>query len=370
MPIRKRDQLLFSALRRGEEITSRHLLEMDLGVYPPPGLNVPAAANDNVVSIQSLHQNNGVSWKEKLFSILATGGYVNDPVTDPATGLARPSPRTLFINPLLTSPAGAVMSVVAVFSLVNLAFVLAPISPLLALLPASIFIMTGVSSLRLGMVTSIIDKLYNSSFDTIGHEHAHILQRDDMERGTTGVDLMANRFKNSLDAALEKRAPLRHKFDNALSGNTLPNFMQDAELQARIHTVIAHQTRKYGRLPATRHELWAALIDAGLKAPAAITDELKSAQDTSYAAFQQHGLKAAFNRAVRGVGDKATAELNGILRAHLFDDLKEKFWRDTLPYLYGHLVELYGDPAGLNRMGFPQPPPRGNPAPQPAAATP
>lgn len=328
-----------------------------MGVFPPPGLNIPPAANDNVVAIQSPLENDGVTWKQKLFSILATGGYVNDPVFDPETKLAKPSPRKMFINPLLVSAAGAVMSVIAVLGLANMAVVLGAVSPLLALLPLGLFVMTGVSSLRGALVTSIVDKLYNSPLETIGHEHAHILQRDDMERGGTGINLMENRFKNELETALNTRAPLRHKFDNILSGNCLPNFTQDAELQARIHTIAAHICRKHGRLPATRLELWAAMIDAGLKAPPKVYEALKDAQDRSHEKFLETGLKAGFNRAVRGVADKATAEMNAVYRSHLFADLKEKFWEETLPYLYGHLLELYGHGSGRKDMGFAKPAP-------------
>lgn len=350
--LRERDRQVFKILRSGQDITSRHLLKMDMGVYPPPGLNIPAAANDNVVAIQSPHQNNGISLNEKMFSLLATGGYVNDPVIDPATGLARPSPRTMFINPLLSSPIGAVMSAFSVYSLVQMTVLFAPISPLVAVLPAALFVVTGFSSLRSALFTSIIDKLYNSPLDTIGHEHTHILQKDDMERGGTGFNLMDNYFKTRLETALKVKAPLRYKFDNALSGNCISNFMQDVEVQARLHTIIAHECREHGRMPMTKHELWAALIDAGLQAPPKVYEALKLSTDKSHETFCKGGIRAAFKRAVRGVADKSTAEMNAVFRAHLFSDLKEKFWEETMPYLYGHLLELYGHSTGRQDMGF------------------
>lgn len=350
--LRARDRQIFKILREGKDVTSRHLLEMDMGVYPPLGLNIPPAANDNVVCIQSPHQNKDIPFKEKLFSLLATGGYVNDPVMDSETGLAKPSPRTIFVNPLLSSPLGAAMSVFSVYSLVRMSVVFAPLSLAVAALPASLFIVTGLSSLRGALFTSIIDKVYNSPFDTIGHEHTHILQKDDMEKGGTGFNLMANPFRTALESAMKVRAPLRYKFNNILSGNCLDNFLQDAEVQARLHTVIAHECREHGRMPTTKHELWAALIDAGLEAPPVIRKELKNADDKSHEDFLEKGMTAAFSRAVRGFADKSTAELNAAHRAHLFPDLKEKFWQETMPYLYGHLLELYGHTTGRQDMGF------------------
>lgn len=350
---RARDRQLAKALRAGQDITSQYLLKLEMGVFPPPGLNIPPTANDNIVAIQAPYQNKDLSFGKKVFSLLATGGYVNDPVTDPATGLARPSPRTLFINPLLASPIGGALTLLAVGVLAHLGLLLAALSPFLAVVPAALFAVMGASSLRIAAVTSLIDKLYNSLFDTVGHEHIHILQRDDMETGRTGINLMTNAFKNKLKTALKERGPLRHAFDNALSGNCVDNFLQDVEVQARLHTVLAHACRKHGRLPTTKHELWAALIDAGMQAPGKIHEELKrAANDDGKGSFYQTGLRAGFNRMARRGLDKSTAELNAVYRAHIFPDLKEKFWQETIPYLYGHLLELYGHRQGRKEMGF------------------
>lgn len=352
---RTRDRALFRALRSSTALTSRFLLEIDFGTFPPKGLNIPAAANDNnknFLAIKSTHENDGIDIGEKIFSLLATSGYVNDPVFDPKSGLARPSPRVMYINPLISSPASAAMSGFIAYSLTNMSFLLAAINPALAAVPFALFAMTSLSSLRGALVTSIVEKAYNSQLDTVAHEHVHILQKDDMESGKSGFNLCANKFKSELEESLQKRAPLRHKLDVILSGNTVPNFLQDAETQARIHGVIAHECRKHGRMPTTRHELWAALIDAGLKAPEKVYKELENSPDRSHGDFYKPSLRTTFNRAARGALDKTTAELNTIYRAHLLPDLKEKFWQETLPYLYGHLLELYGHETGRKDMGF------------------
>lgn len=355
---RLRDRKLFRALRSSTALTSRYLLEIDFGTFPPRGLTIPAPANDNnkgIVCIKSTHQNDGISAGEKIFSLLATSGYVNDPVFDLASGLAKPSPRVMYINPLIASPASAVMSGFIFYSLTQTTLTLASFVPALAAVPFGLFALTAMSSLRGALLTSIVEKVYNSQLDAIGHEHIHILQKDDMESGRSGFNLCANKFKSALETDLHARAPLRHHFDKFMSGNTVPNFLQDAEVQARIHGVIAHECRKHGRVPTTRHELWAALIDAGLKAPKEIHDELKKSADKSHEDFYKPSLRSVFNRVVRGAADKTTAELNTIYRAHLLPDLQEKFWRETLPYLYGHLLELYGHETGRRDMGFLEP---------------
>lgn len=258
----------------------------------------------------------------------------------------------MYINPLISFPAGAALSVFALYGLALSSLMLASLFPPLALIPAGLFALTALSSLRGAMMTSIVEKLYNNSMDAIGHEHVHILQKDDLESGKSGFNIVANTLKTKLENALKARAPKRYYLDNMLSGNTVSYFLNDYELQARLHNLVACGYQKHGRIPMSRHELWAALIDTGVMAPQEIHEELKNSSDRSHEDFHKPGPRSSFNRAARGLADKTVAEMNTAYRAHLFDDLKNKFWRETLPYLYGHLLELYGHETGRQDMGF------------------
>ena len=60
---------------------------------------------------------------------------------------------------------------------------------------------------------------------------------------------------------------------------------------------MVHGEKRWGRLPETRHELWGALIDAGLSAPKKIHDELKNSTEAGVKDFYKPGLKTTFNAA-------------------------------------------------------------------------
>jgi len=126
----------------------------------------------------------------------------------------------------------------------------------------------------------------------------------------------------------------------------------DVQTEVILHTIMTHGRQRWGRLPLTPHELWASLIDCGLTAPAKINDKLSSSSKDSHLLFHRSGLSSYFNSSLRSITDKAAAELNAATRAHILSDLKETFWTETLPYLYGHLLELYGDKNGRKLMGF------------------
>lgn len=167
-------------------------------------------------------------------------------------------------------------------------------------------------------------------------------------------NILKNNFK---DAAFSKRwdsgiiAKTAILVEMSTSYMMASYFRSDYEIQARMNTLLTHNYQSWGRMPRTKHELWTALIGAGLRAPAVIRRELaQSTEDTS--TFYKPGLRATFARAASQTLVPHIAEMNTAYWGLYRKDLKEEYWRNTLPYIYGHLTELCGDPDGLRRMGY------------------
>ena len=171
------------------------------------------------------------------------------------------------------------------------------------------------------------DMSFHSFGDTIGHEHIHTLQR---AHTVNAFPIFESVFKNRL----MHEAPL-----NVEDFSREAYFLKDYEVQARLHTLLAAGVRRGNALPSTRDELHRFLLDAGLKSSKTIPSS---------------DLKPAFNlrRSVRKIGDISLSELNDAITALPHERQREFFWDEMLPYLYGHLLQLYGDKQGLEKMGY------------------
>ncbi|MBU0800433.1 MAG: hypothetical protein KKA05_05450, partial [Alphaproteobacteria bacterium] len=218
---------------------------------------------------------------------------------------------------------------------------------------APLLFLMALTSLRNQPLTQIFTLPFRPAMDTIGHENIHVLQERDPYETRTGYNMFRNAFKKSADRVIETSA--LHKnirgANNLLSFGLAGYFRNDYEIQARLNTLLTHNYARWGVLPQTKHQLWAALIDAGLRAPAEIHAELKNSNE-ELSPFYKPDLTSTFNRAAKQITTVHVAELNTAYWGLISADLKKDYWHNTLPYIYGHLAELCGDQAGLARMGY------------------
>ncbi len=174
-------------------------------------------------------------------------------------------------------------------------------------------------------------RIFNKSSDylanTISHEHLHILQWDD--------------YRSSLASSLQNK---RYAIVSQLKETDLfLNYLSDeCEFQARLHTILVNAYQQHGIMPANNHELWAALLSQGIEIPASLTKQID--QDLLQK-FKTDNDFIEFN------SDKqAVREINRLTKSLKEENISE-FWLDTVPRIYGDMLELYGDKYGSIRMG-------------------
>lgn len=162
----------------------------------------------------------------------------------------------------------------------------------------------------------------------IGHEQIHLMQKwclADEEVCNTTHKILGQ-------VAIPKF--LRDSLDALLSGK---------EIQARLHEAMIEGYPRWGRLPLTKLELWAALGNAGYKIPSSIDAQLENTEEGKQARLQ-------FGKRRR----KLERYYGGLHLLHMWlrrEEQKEKIGTEFVPQLYGGLLELYGDRLGRERMG-------------------
>lgn len=192
---------------------------------------------------------------------------------------------------------------------------------------------------------------YVNPHDKSGTIHFNDLYR--MLEGSQGgrrmiSHILTHEFKHVMQVR-DKHESLSSAFDNTrLSLHTLlkPDTRQhtrylalECELQARLHTVIVGAYHQFERLPVTRGELYACLASQGIHVPQHLFSETDQAGFTRDEAFY---MRYADKVAVRNINEVID---------HIVPDQRDKFWQDVIPFIYGDMLELWGDRLGLKRMG-------------------
>ena len=351
----KSDRAVFNDAAKGT-LTTRRLLEIEYGAYPLEGAQI-SADNDHTVQLKAYWQDEERSVIKRIMKTASSTGYFSIKKNS-----NNGNDRTIFLNSFVHSPLGQgritalyhipVLKKVAQFGLAMLAGTLSVGKAVMVAAQhayGAALVAVGASSARFAIAAQILTLPYRAAMDPLGREHIHILQTTEAEK------TKFNPYESTLYKDLKKSFNGKQKAlaitNTICSFGMLPYISRDAEIQANMHTALARGYRKkWQRLPRTRHELWAALAELGIKPPAAIREELKNTTEDKAKTFLKPGLRATFNRYSQKLIRTDVADLDAINEGLLRDDLKEKFWRDTLPYLYGHLLELYGDPAGRQRL--------------------
>lgn len=293
---------------RDETLTSQKMLEIEYGEFPLKGTEIKNT-NDRPVEIKSIFDDKGHSFWLKAFASVFALGYVSDKKKQPSDAADKIQKnegeydRTMYLNHLLKTPFARIFQALTIF--------------------------------------------HRPTYKIIGHEHVHILQLNDENK--TGVDMLKKNTLNDLTNAGPNEFRLAHKFNNAASLGMMNYLRSDKEIQARLHTVMATgYSKRWHQMPETQHQLWGALISSGLIAPKSIYDELKKSKDAGLERFynpRKHPVVQALSKM-----NGESFELNLVYLEIGDPAVKEKHWRENLPQTYGHLLELYGDANGRNRM--------------------
>lgn len=187
-------------------------------------------------------------------------------------------------------------------------------------------------------------------YQVLAHEGAHLLQYQAatlqaLEESTPGSDLSHPGYAadHALQALLS-RHPLRTgglaAVFNRAASRDLAYITRGIEYQAHLHEVLVQGYALWGRLPATRDELWAALAALGVPLTPSVALHLR----------QCPAVTATFVPA--GGPVSSAARSLALVHRNLDAAGRETLWRETLPRLYADLIEMLGDVPGRARFGL------------------
>lgn len=214
----------------------------------------------------------------------------------------------------------------------------------------------------------------NKNANTLAHEHTHIRQglqsfsgiastasssivlmplefiyRE--EKGLGKIRVLFNRLSNNIDAmtpfGLASLLGPHITLNIQEHGkNYIHNYLgTDEEMQARLHEILASGHAVWERMPSTKIELWAALYQCGLNTPKNIKDTLKNTEEG-----QQALQNFPSNSVLRDTIASTVREFNLVYGYAGNEKGRAHLWNHAYPYLYGNLLELYGDDLGRERM--------------------
>ncbi len=194
---------------------------------------------------------------------------------------------------------------------------------------------------------------------TLGHEATHILQGDHYYRAKEMFLLedAQNIWGRNTAPRSEMFAKVIFKpeylkpgvnlDENAykgLSGN-LGYLTRGIEIQARMHQLLSEGYQHWKVMPTTKEEVMISLKNMGVKPPKDIQEKLEALPGYNEINEKFKYQPERVDRSTRG----AATQLNMAQNA-LTAEGQTRFWGAALPYLYGDLIEMYGDRYGLERF--------------------
>ncbi len=210
------------------------------------------------------------------------------------------------------------------------------------------------------MICCTLPHLFGRSMlnETLGHETIHVLQGDHYWRAketlghkasqkiwTDQNDAASNMIAQDVFSKHEGKSFLQRAFI-AATGLVMGNITylkSGLEIQARIHEALIDGYPRWGGLPQTKEEFLVAMEDSGLNMPDSVREKLDQHPDIDAA-------RARFDT-FKFLNPSAASDLNQVQRA-LTAEGREMFWEESLPALYGDLIEMYGDGPGRERLGL------------------
>jgi len=386
----KRDRALFNAVAQNA-LTSRKLLEIEYGEFPLKGVDITTPDERPISLRGYFADKKATPLGKLLRSAFTLGYvrtslYEKNKETKKTEPIK--FERAIYYNQLINSPLGQAGGLWAnykplvkgaIFLAQGMGTVAKATATLATVVKHTWFLGLVLLTHARGMlVTQALTMPFRAVMDTIGHEGIHVLQaqqRADAQEKTelatqkhekAAADVYAQiktahdddksalyrKLGDMRDAYDQERKGLRDGFnplgsgmcagllshlskpvrtltlaEQVVSGPILPYLRHDAEIQARMHTVLAEGYRnRWHRLPATKDELWAALISSGLKAPASIRQHVAESGEDNVKLFHQPGARGAFNRIAQKCSPHV-AEINAAQGSLLTTRTREYFRR-------------------------------------------
>ncbi|MCE9508053.1 MAG: hypothetical protein K8R48_07050 [Alphaproteobacteria bacterium] len=199
---------------------------------------------------------------------------------------------------------------------------------------------------------------------TLGHEAIHIMQGDTAHRKERSFlqKLAYNMFTDGEQQPLSNRVMEELTTEKKTGGGLCSEFQKvmkktgdywgeykhiqylrsGIEVQARIHQIIIEGYPRWGKVPATQDEFYAAMKNAGLNLPPEIEKRLENLPANSSA--------HSFLKCEKGQCHKVS-EINEVT-ASFPEKGKQVLWNKVMPALYADLITMYGDKQGGQKMGF------------------
>lgn len=353
---RQRDWRIYQELvKNGGATTSDKILTTEFNDVARLGLD-PAKLPRHTITSKNFFQDKTVGPVAKIFMSLTALGYVHGMRVQ-----AQAEDRNgIYMNRALFNP-------IAQYFMAKMAIGVA--MPLVVFTAAGQFMewlatqsilskIWAFTSLRLMVYQQILTMPVRSFANTFGHEHIHVLQKKWGCAHPGTYNPLEGDFKNQFNPEQLKDPVLQTyaRFDGFASFGLHRYLRNDAEIQARLHTVLVQGVPRWNRLPQNKMELWAAMSDSGVSLPRSIRKEMETKHKDAFKKACQvmnaDGNKYSLRRLFRQAALSDVYELNIAQRSLLASEYKTAFWQTALPYIYGHLLELYGDADGRRKMGF------------------
>lgn len=351
IPLNKSDRNLRECLTSNNfTITSEDILDIEFGLDFLRQNNITELPDNRIALVSHFRDNQSIG--RKIMNTVTSLGYVY-------TG--RIEQNIIFYNPIMMSPLSLSLIPLVYAIGANVAQTIFTSNSFAGVLVAyPLLAFSLISSTRGAFISSILNMPFRSFSELVGHEHIHILQKN----RPVNADVFSHEY-NVLDGDLADLTMSKlDSFGELISGIDsfialqIPRYLRaDAEVQARLHTIMVQNCKSWNQLPQDKPSLFLALDEAGVSIPRSMKIALDLLNKKSeYKNFKiKKTLTSLFNRQVRRISNPAVTEMNSIINGLIQEDAKITFWTETLPFLYGNWLEMIGDKDGLKKMGINKP---------------
>lgn len=261
--------------------------------------------------------------------------------------------RNIYLNRLMLSPLGHVAGIFTSRQVYARAhdFVELLVEPRLGRLGIG-FAMASVllSSYRFAAMSSVVKMTAPSLSDVIGQEQIHgidKLQNGPVRHAT--FQAVARDYINNSSSLRRTTTEVLQTIDMLLTWMPCDYYAADHELEARLHNVMAIGYPAWKKIPENISELYAALLDMGIKAPGAVEfamlEKNQEANDLRKLFFRH-------SRMLTGLTNPPCAEMNIGLNSYRDGRVLKAYWQECLPMLYVNLLKKYGDSQAPIRFGY------------------
>lgn len=216
---------------------------------------------------------------------------------------------------------------------------------------------TGEFALRVAAIKNRLARTLDiPDTSTYSHEFAHILQHGvnntgwDTETGQNKIGQnihIANMQKPWFERMMERYKRWSLDRHNPKEYKVATYYTSSNEIQARMHELLVHGHTQWQKMPQNKVELWAALHNFGITMPPKIQQALHQTQE-GQEALQEYRILPGITQ----LAANTTWSFNRISSFIMNPDIEGGVFENLYPFLYGQLIEMYGDTLGRERMGF------------------